>query len=78
MQIAAPAPFGGLERVVQNLSRGLVRAGHDCHVAAVATGATEEAVDFVRPLEKAGVGVSVLEAGARGYLEERKAVARLC
>jgi len=74
--VTAPAPFGGLERVVLGLTAGLTRAGHDVRVAAVLDpGVTDH--PLVVALGAAGVPVDVVQVAARAYGAERRAVAAL-
>ncbi|MCU0622998.1 MAG: glycosyltransferase [Gemmatimonadaceae bacterium] len=75
-QIAAPAPVGGLERVVQHLAIGLHRRGHRLRVVAVLDAGVQDH-PFLAPLAAAGVPTSVVALTGRGYLQERRAVRRL-
>jgi glycosyltransferase involved in cell wall biosynthesis len=75
LQVLAPAPVGGLESVVHALSRGLIGRGHDVHVAA---SVEQESHPFVVALRAAGVPVTTIISGARGYLHERAAITTLC
>jgi len=77
LQIVAPAEFGGLERVVQGLARGLRRRGHDMHVAAVFDGARQQH-PFLGALRASDVAVYPIELPRRAYLRERRATAALC
>jgi len=73
VHVVAPAEFGGLERVVQMLGRGLGGLGHDVHVLAVVVdGETADA--FLAPLADAGVSTRTLAVPGRAYLRERAAV----
>jgi len=74
MHVVAPGEFGGLERVVQTLGRGLRGLGHDVHVLAVAVG-KDTAQPFLAPLSEAGVSTHTLAVPGRGYLGERAAIA---
>ncbi len=76
MHIAAPAEFGGLERVVQTLALGFRGLGHDVHVVAVVTEAGADR-SFFAPLASAGVHMHPLVLPSRGYLRERAAIADL-
>ncbi len=76
LHIAAPAEFGGLERVVQALALGFRGLGHDVHVVAVVTEAGAER-SFLAPLASAGVHTHPLVLPARAYLRERAAIADL-
>jgi len=77
LHVVAPLEFGGLERVVQALARGLCGSGHDVHVAAVGA-SLETGHPFFAPLQDSGVHTHSLVVPARGYLRERAAVAQLC
>jgi glycosyltransferase involved in cell wall biosynthesis len=73
MHITAPAPVGGLERVVHGLAVGHHAAGIPvCVVAVVDEGAPPH--PFVLALEADGVHVEVIETSRRGYLSERRRV----
>ena len=77
LHVLAPAQWGGLERVVQALARGLRGVGHDVHVAAVVTGpATDH--PFFAPLRGTGVHTRSLVVRGRAYRRERAAIATLC
>ena len=76
LHIAAPAEFGGLERVVQALALGFRGLGHDVHVAPVVTAAGADR-SFLEPLSGAGVHTHPLVVPARGYFQERAAIAEL-
>lgn len=77
LHVVAPAPVGGLERVVQGLAVGHRRRGHDVHVAAVTT-PDQDAAPFIAPLDDGGVAVHPVCVPARGYLQEHAAIGRLC
>jgi glycosyltransferase involved in cell wall biosynthesis len=77
VHLVAPAQFGGLERVVQILGRGLRSSGHEVHVVAVGAG-PEDIEPFLAPLAEAGVQTHVLRMPGRQYSRERAAVADLC
>lgn len=77
LHVAAPAPVGGLERVVQALAAGQQRQGHDVHVAAVLA-ANRLPHPFLAPLQEAGVSVHPVVVRGRGWLQERRAVRALC
>ena len=76
VHIAAPAPVGGLERVVQALAIGHHRAGHRVRVIAVVE-PSPGTHPFVTHLANAGVPVDVLRLPARAYWRERRLV-RAC
>jgi glycosyltransferase involved in cell wall biosynthesis len=76
VHLLAPAPFGGLESVVETLAVGQREAGLAVCVAAVLSeGDTEH--PFVAALERRGVDVVPLRLGGRQYLAERSAVRTL-
>jgi len=75
VHVVAPAEFGGLERVVQMLGRGLSGHGHDVHVLAVVVRG-QTADPFLAPLADAGVSTRTLAVPGRAYRRERTAVAR--
>lgn len=77
LQVTAPAPTGGLESVVLQLSRGLRQRGHDVHVAAVLTPGTEQHHPFIEALHDLEIPVHVILVRGRAYLSERRAVERL-
>ena len=70
LHVTAPAPVGGLERVVLGLTTGLRGAGHEPRVAAILDpGVTDH--PLVRALESAGVPVHPVQVVGRRYGEER-------
>lgn len=74
--IAAPALFGGLERVLSGLARAQVARGHSVMVVAILSpGAAVPS--FLAPLSAAGVRVETHHVGNRAYLAERRLVRRL-
>ena len=73
VHITAPAPVGGLERVVQALAIGQHRAGHRVLVVA-AVGPLDATHPFVMPLREAGVTVHTMALPGRAYLRERAEV----
>ncbi len=77
LQVAAPTPAGGLERVVESLAVGLHRRGHEVIVATLLH-SDERDHPFVEALSAAGVPVRMIHVSARDYLRERKEIARLC
>ncbi len=77
LHVLAPAPAGGLERVVELLATGHAAMGHALHVAAI-FGPGDEAGELTTALGRAGVVVHALRLRSRAYLEERRAVAALC
>lgn len=73
LHVTAPAPVGGLERVVLGLTTGLARAGHEPRVAAILDpGVTDH--PLVRALEGAGVPVHPIHVAGRQYAAERAQV----
>ncbi|HEX8362156.1 MAG TPA: glycosyltransferase [Longimicrobium sp.] len=77
LHVAAPAPVGGLERVVHALARGQAQRGHRVHVLAVLDpGAGDH--PFLAGLRADGVPVTALRLPGRAYLRERREVAALC
>jgi glycosyltransferase involved in cell wall biosynthesis len=77
VHLVAPGEFGGLERVVQMLCKGLSGLGHEVHVVAVA--ADQKTVDpFLTPLANAGVHTHALGVPGRAYRSERAAIRDLC
>jgi glycosyltransferase involved in cell wall biosynthesis len=77
MHVVAPAEFGGLERVVQLLGRGLRGLDHSVHVVSIVPdSATVE--PFLAPLAEAGVHTHPLVVPVRAYRRERAALADLC
>ncbi|HEV8304151.1 MAG TPA: glycosyltransferase family 4 protein [Gemmatimonadales bacterium] len=77
VHVVAPAGFGGLERVVQMLGRGLRGVGHEVHVMAVEVGPAPVG-SFLAPLADAGVHTHTLVVRGRAYLRERAAIGELC
>ena len=79
LHVLAPAPWGGLERVVRALAAGAARRGRETHVAAL-LGRDDSAAahPFVASLREAGVPVHAVRAGGRAYLRERASLAELC
>jgi len=77
VHVVAPAEFGGLERVVQLLGRGLRGRGHEVHVVAVVADSRRIA-PFLAPLQDAGVQTHTIVLPGRSYLRERAAIRGLC
>lgn len=77
LHVLIPATTGGMERVVQALTVGHHRRGHDVTVLAMRFGGPET-YPFVEFLDAAGVRVEARQLGARAYLRERRIVANLC
>ncbi len=76
MHVAAPAPAGGLERVVEGLAAGHRRRGHDVSVAALLFSPGTHPV--VAALHEAGVPVHEIRVSPRDYRGERRALRDLC
>src|SRR6185437_440254 len=73
LHVTAPAPVGGLERVVLGLTSGLKQAGHEPRVAAILDpGVTDH--PLVRALETAGVPVHPVHVAGRQYGMERSRI----
>lgn len=70
LHVLAPAPWGGLERVVTELTAGMAARGHDVHVAA-ALDRDPGTHPFVRGLR---VEAHLVDAPGRAWLRERVAV----
>ena len=77
LHVVAPAEFGGLEMVVQALSLGARGSSVAARVAAVVPPGQLDH-PFFAPFRNSGVEVVTIETPSRGYLAERRAVARLC
>ena len=77
LHVTAPAPFGGLERVVEALAAGHRRSGHAVHVAMILDG-PERDHPLAQALRRAEVEIELLPLPARAYLRERAAIAELC
>lgn len=74
--VAAPAEFGGLERVLAGLLPALASRGHEVmFIAILSPGITES--PFVAQLREAGLLVEVHHVGNRDYFGERRLVRRL-
>lgn len=73
LHVTAPAPVGGLERVVLGLTTGLKRAGHEPRVAAILDPGVSDH-PLVRALEAATVPVHPIHVAGRAYGVERARV----
>jgi len=73
LHVLAPAPIGGLERVVQMLAATQRAAGHDVGVAGV-VGPAPVVHPFFAPLELSGVEVRPVEVPDRSWLRELRAL----
>lgn len=77
LHVIAPAPIGGLERVVCTLVPGLLDAGVDVRVAAVLDRDTREH-PVVAELRDSGVRVETTNLPSRAYGKERRWIRELC
>lgn len=77
LHVLAPAPYGGLERVVRSLALEQSRAGHEVHVAAILD---PEHADhpLLRAVVVGGVHAHPITVGGREYRRERALVRSLC
>jgi len=76
--VVAPAPYGGLERVVQSLAVSQARAGLEVHLLAILDrGLAPQAHPFLIGIEP-GTPVTVLSLPARAYRRERRSLNALC
>ena len=73
VHVTAPAPVGGLERVVQALAIGQHRDGHRVLVVGVVE-PSETLHPFFAPLHEAGVAAEAVTLPGRAYLRERREV----
>jgi len=71
VHIAAPARFGGLERVLEMLAGGEAARGHRVHVAAVLDPGAADGHPLLAALAAAGVSVHALVPPPRAYRRER-------
>jgi glycosyltransferase involved in cell wall biosynthesis len=71
VHVLAPGPIGGLERVVQQLACGQHARGTRVEIVAV-LGRHDDASMFLRPIETAGISVSLLRLAPRAYVAERR------
>jgi glycosyltransferase involved in cell wall biosynthesis len=77
VQLLAPGPFGGLERVVSLLSVGLARRGHRVLAALLVEADQPEEPGLVAALQRGGIQVELIRAPHRAYRQERQLVRRL-
>ena len=77
LHVTAPCDVGGLERVLEALTTGLARRGHELHVAAVLD-RQQSAPPFLRSMSEAGVRVHRISLAHRAYLRERAEFRKLC
>jgi len=78
LHVTAPAPVGGLERVVLGLTTGLRRAGHDARAFVVLDAGQAGHHPVEAALRDAGVPLTVVETSAHGYGVERRALSDAC
>jgi glycosyltransferase involved in cell wall biosynthesis len=78
VQLLAPAPVGGLERVVQGLAIGQRKRGHDVVIVAIGEQRMPEGHPFRVPIDEARVPLRQVIVGPRRYLSERAQIATLC
>jgi glycosyltransferase involved in cell wall biosynthesis len=77
LHLVAPAPFGGLERVVYALASGQKKKGYDVQVIALLeSGVTEPSL--VSDLHEAGVPVVQVTQPARAFRTQRRIVLDIC
>ncbi|MEM7417565.1 MAG: glycosyltransferase [Gemmatimonadota bacterium] len=74
VHVLAPAPFGGMETVVETLAAGQQEAGDAVRVVAILSPGDPEPHPFLDALESRGVGVDAFRLGGRDYRGERRAV----
>ncbi len=77
LHLLAPAPFGGLESVVQALATEQAKRGHDVHVAAILDAGTNDH-PLLAALRTSGVHTHALSVPARAYRGERARIRQLC
>ena len=77
LHVVAPARFGGLESVVQELAAGHTRDGHEVRVALVLSPG-DQPHPLAIALRAAGVTAVPIEIGDRDYRGERRAIQALC
>lgn len=77
LHVAAPGPVGGLETVLEGLSRGLVERGHRVRVLAVVD-PVSDGHPFVESLSRSAVDVIPVAVSPRNYPAEAIRVARHC
>jgi glycosyltransferase involved in cell wall biosynthesis len=77
IHLLAPAPVGGLEAVVQSLTLGQKRKGHDVQVISLLeSGILEPA--FLGRLRNVGIPVLSITTDARAFLRQRSSVEQIC
>lgn len=75
MHVLAPAPFGGAESVVRDLSRGLTGRGYEVEAALLLEG--DAAHPYERVLAEVGAKVHPIRMPPRAYRREARALAEL-
>jgi len=76
-QMFAPAPYGGLERVVTQLCIGLARREHEVTALVVVEQGPRPVPELVNDLSAGKVRVELVRTPHRAYLQERRAVRAL-
>lgn len=76
VHLLSPAPFGGLERVVEMLAVGQRDRGHDVQVVA-SVGPSVGVHPLLATLERRGVPFIAIRTPSRDYLAERRELRRL-
>jgi glycosyltransferase involved in cell wall biosynthesis len=77
MHVLAPASFGGLERVVQELAVGYAQRGHRVTVAAIVNPNGSQGHPFVAECSSRSIPLVSIEAPPRAYAEERERLREL-
>lgn len=77
LHVVAPAPYGGLERVVHALVGGHTGRGHRLTVAAIVAPDAADEHPFFGPVRESGAGLEVVRVRARDYAAERAVLRRL-
>lgn len=77
VHVLAPATFGGLERVVEELATGQRRRGHDVHVIVLLEPATPEPIIVAHLRERAVPVVSIVLPG-RAYVTQLRQLREHC
>lgn len=76
-QMFAPAPYGGLERVVTQLCLGLARRSHEVTALVVVEQGPRPVPQLVNDLTAGEVRVELVRTPHRAYLQERRTVRAL-
>ncbi len=77
VHVLAPAPYGGLETVVETLSAGQMAAGDRPLVVPILTPSAPMSHPFLEAMRASGVPLQEVRVGGRGYLSERAQIRRL-